>query len=241
MTIYFFIILSLSVFYIIIQTIYTEGWKALSIWNIPNDFQPKTKISILIPARNEADNIGNCIESILNQTYPKNLFEIIVLDDFSEDETAELVNNYTKNNLTTIRLIALGNYISLDDTQSFKKKAIEIGIAQANGELIVTTDADCVVQPNWLMLIASIYEEKQPKFIAAPVNFYQEQNDFERFQSLDFIGMMGITGSGIHTKLMNMCNGANLAYSKAVFYEVKGFFPSIFKIKRPGPNYVAQY
>lgn len=223
MTIYFFIILSLSVFYIIIQTIYTEGWKALSIWNIPNDFQPKTKISILIPARNEADNIGNCIESILNQTYPKNLFEIIVLDDFSEDETAELVNNYTKNNLTTIRLIALGNYISLDDTQSFKKKAIEIGIAQANGELIVTTDADCVVQPNWLMLIASIYEEKQPKFIAAPVNFYQEQNDFERFQSLDFIGMMGITGSGIYTKIMRMCNGANLAYPKAVFEEVSGF------------------
>lgn len=223
MTIYFFIILSLSVFYIIIQTIYTEGWKALSIWNIPNDFQPKTKISILIPARNEADNIGNCIESILNQTYPKGLFEIIVLDDFSEDETAELVNNYTKNNLTTIRLIALGNYISLDDTQSFKKKAIEIGIAQANGELIVTTDADCVVQPNWLMLIASIYEEKQPKFIAAPVNFYQEQNDFERFQSLDFIGMMGITGSGIYTKIMRMCNGANLAYPKAVFEEVSGF------------------
>ncbi len=223
MTIYFFIILSLSVFYIIIQTIYTEGWKALSIWNIPNDFQPKTKISILIPARNEADNIGNCIESILNQTYPKSLFEIIVLDDFSEDETAELVNNYTKNNLTTIRLIALGNYISLDDTQSFKKKAIEIGIAQANGELIVTTDADCVVQPNWLMLIASIYEEKQPKFIAAPVNFYQEQNDFERFQSLDFIGMMGITGSGIYTKIMRMCNGANLAYPKAVFEEVSGF------------------
>ena len=223
MTIYFFIILSLSVFYIIIQTIYTEGWKALSIWNIPNDFQPKTKISILIPARNEADNIGNCIESILNQTYPKDLFEIIVLDDFSEDETAELVNNYAKNNWTTIRLIALGNYISLDETQSFKKKAIEIGIAQADGELIVTTDADCVVQPNWLMLIASVYEEKQPKFIAAPVNFYQEQNDFERFQSLDFIGMMGITGSGIYTKIMRMCNGANLAYPKAVFEEVSGF------------------
>lgn len=223
MTVYFIVTIALSVFYLIIQTIYTEGWKALKIWNIPNNFQPTTTITILIPARNEAENIEDCINSILNQTYPKALFEIIVLDDFSEDETPNLVDNYTKNGFNNVRLLQLANHISPNETQSFKKKAIEIGIRQATGELIVTTDADCIVQPNWLMLIASIYEVKQPKFIAAPVNFHQEQNDFERFQSLDFIGMMGITGSGISTKIMRMCNGANLAYPKSIFTEVNGF------------------
>lgn len=223
MIIYFTIIITLSVFYLIIQTVYTEGWKALSIWNLPEDFQPKTKITVLIPARNEAENIENCIDSILNQSYPKNLFEVIVLDDFSEDETPNLVKQYSKNSFTNIRLLQLASYISPNETQSFKKKAIEIGISQASGELIVTTDADCIAQPNWLALIASIYQEKQPKFIAAPVNFHQEQNDFERFQSLDFVGMMGITGSGIHTKIMRMCNGANLAYPKSIFTEVNGF------------------
>ncbi|MFK7948695.1 MAG: glycosyltransferase [Saprospiraceae bacterium] len=202
---------------------YTEGWKVLPIWTIPDNFEPKTKITILIPARNEADNINSCINSILKQTYPNHLFEVIILDDFSEDETPQLVKNYSKKGFTNIRLLQLADYISPTETQSFKKKAIEIGIHHATGALIITTDADCIVQPNWLLFIASIYQEKQPKFIAAPVNFHQEQNDFERFQSLDFIGMMGITGSGIHTKIMRMCNGANLAYPKSIFTEVNGF------------------
>lgn len=223
MTIYFIVIIVLSVFYLIIQTIYIEGWKTLPIWNIPNDFEPQTKITVLIPARNEADNIEDCIDSILKQTYPKTLFEVIVLDDFSEDKTPELVKNYKKKGFTNIRLLQLADYISPNETQSFKKKAIEIGINQTESELIVTTDADCITQPNWLSLIASIYQAKQPKFIAAPVNFHQEQNDFERFQSLDFIGMMGITGSGIYTKIMRMCNGANLAYPKSAFIEIGGF------------------
>lgn len=223
MAIYFTVIAVLSIFYLIIQTIYTEGWKTLPVWKIPDNFQVRTKISILIPARNEAENIEDCINSIIAQTYPKDFFEIIVLDDFSEDETPDLVLNYAKNNITNVRLLQLAKHISVNETQSFKKKAIEIGIQEATGELIVTTDADCIVQPDWLQLIASIYQEKQPKFIAAPVNFHQEENDFERFQSLDFIGMMGITGSGIYTKIMRMCNGANLAYPKSIFTEVNGF------------------
>ena len=223
MTAYFIISIALSIFYIVIQTIYTEGWKALPTWTIPPDFLPKTKISVLIPARNEADNIENCIDSIRKQNYPSSLFEIIVIDDFSQDETAELVRNYIKNGHNNIQLIQLAHHISPDEIQSFKKKSIEIGIRHAKGELIVTTDADCITQPDWLRLIASLYQTKKPKFIAAPVNFYQEKNSFERFQSLDFIGMMGITGAGIHTKIMSMCNGANLAYPKAIFTEMKGF------------------
>lgn len=223
MAFYFIIISLLSIFYFVVQTIYTEGWKALPIWKIPNNFQAKTTISILIPARNEAENIGDCINSILNQTYPKHLFEIIILDDFSEDETPEIVANYYKNGFENVRLIRMSDNISSDETQSFKKKAIEIGIQKATGELIVTTDADCIAQPNWLEFIGSLYDAKQPQFIAAPVNFHREQNDFERFQSLDFIGMMGITGAGIYTKIMRMCNGANLAYPKTIFEEVKGF------------------
>lgn len=62
-------------FYIIIQTIYNEGWKALPVWEIPDNFQSKTSISILIPARNEAENIGDCIQSILNQNYPNTLLK----------------------------------------------------------------------------------------------------------------------------------------------------------------------
>jgi len=221
-----FIIISLllTIFYIFIQTKYTNGWKALPEWKIPSDYIPTTKISVLIPARNEAENIKTCIESIYNQNYPKSLFEIIILDDFSEDETPNIILDLMNNHgFDNIKLLQLADYVNEDKIQSFKKKAIEIGIGKAEGELIVTTDADCLVQENWLQLMANMYETKAAKFIAAPVNFYQEKNDFERFQSLDFIGMMGITGGGIYTKIMRMCNGANLAYPKSAFYEVNGF------------------
>lgn len=199
---------------------YISGWAALPSWNIPSNFEPKTSISILIPARNEADNIQQCLQSVLQQNYPPHLWEVIVLDDHSTDQTANLVKAMQHPN---IHLLHLADFVQANETQSFKKKAIEVGIAHAKGDLVVTTDADCVVQADWLALLASFYQEKKLKFIAAPVNFYQERNALERFQSLDFMGMMGIAGGGIQKQFMRMCNGANLAYTKAVFYEVNGF------------------
>lgn len=212
----------LALNYISIISRYLRGWKLLPDWQIPAGFQPATFVSILIPARNEEDNIRACLQSILQQTYPASLFEIIVLDDHSEDQTCLRVNELSKLH-SNIRVIRLADFKFPENTRSFKKKAIETGIAQAKGELIVTTDADCVVQREWLMLMVSFFESKQARFIAAPVNFYREQNLLERFQSLDFIGMMGVTGAGIFRRINQMCNGANLAYPKAVFYEVNGF------------------
>ena len=202
------------------MTHYRRAWRALPIWEIPTDFQPKTKVSILIPARDEAENIAACLQSIGAQNYPAVLFEVIVLDDHSTDRTPEIVQSFASKN---VRLIALADYIQPDETQSFKKKALDIGIEKANGTLIVTTDADCVVQENWLNLLVSFYERNSYRFIAAPVNFYKERNALERFQSLDFLGMMGISGAGVESSWMRMCNGANLAYEKSMFQEVDGF------------------
>jgi len=200
---------------------YFFNWKSIPVWEIPNDFSPQTKITILIPARNEAANIQACIQAILNQKYPSHLFEIIVIDDHSEDETATLVQEFQAPN---VQVLFLKDFIkNRNEVQAFKKKAIEIGVENSTGDLIISTDADCIVPENWLNLIVSFYEKHQLKFIAAPVNFYKEKSLFEKFQSLDFIGMMGVTGAGIHGKFINMCNGANLAYEKKAFYEVDGF------------------
>ena len=200
---------------------YLEGWKNLPQWETPFDFQPQTKVSILIPARNESANIHRCIQSILAQKYPASLFEIIVIDDHSTDGTAEVVQAFGASN---VRVLFLKDFVKdRAKLKAFKKKAIEIAIQKSMGELIVTTDADCVVPAEWLNLLVSFYEKKQYKFIAAPVNFHEEKSVFEKIQSLDFLGMMGVTGAGIHRKFMNMCNGANLAYEKKAFYDVGGF------------------
>ncbi len=209
--------LSLAGVYVFIILKYLRGWKELPSWEIPPDFQPKTAISIIVPARNEAENILPCLRSISNQNYPDHLFEVIVVDDHSTDMTFDLAQSFAQK-FPHFKIVRLPDF-----SKKGKKQAIATGIELAKGELVATTDADCILPKDWLMLLASFYEKKQPRFIAAPVNFHQEKNLLERFQSLDFLGMMCITGAGIQLGWMNMCNGANLAYPKAIFQEVNGF------------------
>jgi cellulose synthase/poly-beta-1,6-N-acetylglucosamine synthase-like glycosyltransferase len=197
-------------------------WHALPVFEKTEGFIPKTFISVLIPARNEEDGILNCLNSILKNNYPKYLFEIIVIDDHSEDTTPQLVRNKSDES-SNLRLIQLINYIKLAENQPYKKRAIEAAIGEAKGNLIVTTDADCIVSSDWLLMIAAYYETQGKRFIAAPVCFHEEKSNFERFQSLDYIGMMGITGAGVQGRFTHMCNGANLAYDKKLFHEVGGF------------------
>ncbi len=120
-------------------------------------------------------------------------------------------------------MFQLKNFIKEGYQGSFKKKAIEIGVAHTESELIITTDADCIMGEEWLNYIVSYYEANQNDMIAAPVNFYKEGNLLQKFQSLDFTGMMGMTGAGIQSKIMRMCNGANLIYTRAIFDKVGGF------------------
>lgn len=220
MLIYSIIALLLSLAYCFVIRLYVKGWSELPVFNVPEGFTPNTSISILIPARNEEQNIESCIQSILNQKYPPALFEIIIIDDHSTDQTVARIQTIADQR---IKLLSLSDHINEKEGKSFKKKAIELGIAKAQGQLILNTDADCIVQDSWLLHFAAMYQEKQVRFIAAPVNFHQEQSTFEYFQSLDFMGMMAVSGAGIQLNLMNMCNGANLAYERKTFFEVDGF------------------
>jgi cellulose synthase/poly-beta-1,6-N-acetylglucosamine synthase-like glycosyltransferase len=186
----------------------------------------RTTISVLVPARNEEANIAACVEALSRQSYPKALYQVIVIDDHSTDGTWEILQGlyYPNLSMTCLRL----------SDGSHKKFAIETGIHMATGELIVTTDADCLFDPNWLSTLAAFYEEKGAKFIAAPVRIGEasargfwpardRRSFLSIFQTLDFITLQGITGAAVYKKIHSMCNGANLAYEKKVFYEVEGF------------------
>ena len=207
--------ITLPIFYVLLLFSYTLGWKRLKIWNFPNDYVPSTQICIIVPARNEAANIQSCLQSILQQKYPKNLFEIIVVDDHSVDNTKKLAKSIQEENMCIIELNRVG-------TQG-KKMAIATAIQQTNATLIVTTDADCIVPPDWLMALASFYEQHEVKFITGSVVFEPVNTLWQKIWALDFIGMMGITGASVAHNWSNMSNGANLAYERAAFMEVNGF------------------
>jgi poly-beta-1,6-N-acetyl-D-glucosamine synthase len=188
-------------------------WKSIPNYS-PASVPPTTTISIIIPARNEEENIGRLLHSMAEQQYPKELYEIVVMDDHSTDATAAIVRQFAN-----VKLVQLKE----DNINSYKKKAIETGIAVATGELIITTDADCLPSSNWLSTLASFKEEKKSVFIAAPVSINCSSSVVEMFQAMDFMILQGITGASVHKNIHSMCNGANLAYEKAAFYQVNGF------------------
>lgn len=181
----------------------------------PSGYEP-VKISVIVPARDEEDNIENLLQSILRQTYTTEMFEVIVVDDHSTDNTAAIVNKYADDR---IRLVQLKD----ENLNSFKKKAIETGIEEASGELIVTTDADCIVPENWLKTIAAFYRQQNAVFIAAPVVFENDNTILQLFQTMEFMALQGITGASINKNFHSMSNGANLAYERKTFYEAGGF------------------
>ena len=222
-TIFLLIPYSILIFY------YRKSWLSL------RDFRPKGKnapnelpfISIIIAARNEERNIAQCIKSLTEQTYPQDKFEVIVTNDHSTDDTVSIIKSFHKENIHVIDLAAFTQKKILN---SYKKKSIETALPYAKGELIVTTDADCVAPRKWLETLSMFYKEKKPVFVAMPVVFSAPSSTdsllekfFKNFQSLDFMTLQGITGAAVHKKFHSMCNGANLAYEKKVFYEVNGF------------------
>ncbi len=217
-----YIIIALFFLYSCLIIYYWLAWKSIPGF-ISSISSPQTKISVIIPARNEEENIGHLLQALQKQTYPSALFEVIVIDDHSTDETASIIAKYP-----SVKLLQL----KADAINSYKKKAIEKGIAAATGDLIVTTDADCLPLPNWLKTIAAFKEEKESVFIAAPVVLTPNpiplrgegsNSLLSIFQQLDFMVLQGITGAAVFKKQLSMCNGANLAYERNSFHAVNGF------------------
>lgn len=193
-----------------------------------------TRITVLIPARNEEAGILDCLRSLALQTYPKDRFEVIVLDDHSTDNTAEVVLRYAASGAFSLRCLRIAGVPLPPGLTAYKKFAIEVGVGAASGELIVTTDADCFFDPQWLATLAAFYQEKDAKFIAAPVRIGRGLTTgplasrrglslLGIFQTLDFITLQGITGAAVYSRFHSMCNGANMAYAREAFYEAGGY------------------
>lgn len=208
--------------YLLLMAVYSYYYRKLKPFEAGTTItEPAIFFSILVPARNESESIGGCIRSIYNNDYPAHLFEVIVIDDFSEDDTPLQVLALQKE-FPTLRLLSLHNFPAPGNTH-FKKRAIEVGVGESKGNWIVTTDADAIVPRQWLKQLNNYIHAHQPVFVAAPVIFHSGKSMLSKFQELDFMTMQGITAASVGAGFHSMCNGANLAYKKEVFYSVGGF------------------
>ncbi|MBX2844491.1 MAG: glycosyltransferase [Flammeovirgaceae bacterium] len=176
------------------------------------------KITVIIPVRNEAENLPSLLLDLENQSFK--IFEVIIIDDHSEDATLEVVEKIKARSSIEIKLFPLPSKRKI---LSHKKAAISLAISKAEGEIIVTTDGDCRVGPNWLRHIHDYFITHKPKFVSSGVTFLPENNVFEKFQTIEFMSLIGSGAACMHAGIPNMCNGANLAYIKEIFHEVNGF------------------
>ncbi|MGZ3945716.1 MAG: glycosyltransferase family 2 protein [Mucilaginibacter sp.] len=208
--------LSLTGIYLFLLIYFIKGWASLQPPAGHNGVF-KTKVTVLIAARNEEAGISKTIADLLAQDYPKELTEIIIVDDHSTDKTADIIRSYAA---IGIKLLQLNEDQPLN---SYKKKAISKAIELSSGELMVATDADCRMGTEWLSAVVGYYEDNDLVMISSPVTYFQERTLFEYMQTLEFCYLIGIGASFIGNKRASTCNGANFAYRKDVFYEVGGF------------------
>lgn len=186
---------------------------------VPTDSAPKTTFSIVIPFRTEEKNLHILLDSIARLDYPNELFELIFVDDASEDFSTNVIHKWRMANglfqttlLENIRL-----------TGSPKKDAISRAIPIVKTDWIITTDADCVVPNTWLRTLNDFILSRNVEMIAGPVAYSGKKTFLHHFQRLDFLSLQGTTIGSFGMGKPFMCNGANFAYKKSFFNEIGGF------------------
>ncbi|MDX5347722.1 MAG: glycosyltransferase, partial [Hymenobacteraceae bacterium] len=190
-------------------------WLRLPATVLPANHKSVTFLSVIVPVRNEALIVKRLLSDLEKQSYPLSLFEVIVVDDHSDDDTVEVVKDFAASSTIPVKL--------LTNEGALKKAAVKTGIAAAKGTLLVFTDGDCRVQPDWLAIIEYCYTQHQAKCISGPVCFEPATSVFDRMQFVEFASLVGVGAASMAMNSPNMCNGANIAYEKDAFEAVGGF------------------
>ena len=195
----------LNIFWLIV------GFSKVNVFK-PKLENPQTKFSIIVPYRNEKETLPKLLDSIEKLNYPSHLFEVILVDDASEQKYEVQSFKYELTLLNNIR-----------KTSSPKKDAINMAIAIAQNDWIITTDADCEVPENWLATYDAFIRKEKPKMVASGVMYYIENSFLDTFQQMDLLSLQGTTIGSFGNQQAFMCNGANFCYEKSFFLALNGF------------------
>jgi len=174
--------------------------------------KPKTAFTIIVPFRDEANNLPILLESLTQLNYPANLFQVILVDDESKHKFEVPSFNF--------KVSVIDNYRV---SNSPKKDAIVTAMQQVTTNWIITTDADCRVPKNWLLTLDNYIQTHDVEMIAGAVNYEGTDTFLHQFQQLDMASLQGATIGSFGIGKGFMCNGANLAYTKSLFESLNGF------------------
>lgn len=190
-------------------------YKYAFVWKKTPEFKSekpdrKTQLSVIVSARNEENTIDMLLKCLVSQNYDNRFYEIIIVNDHSQDKTADIVKSYQKKNKNL-------HLIEQKPGFSGKKAAIAAGIKVSNGELVVTTDADCTMNTKWLTTIAAFYSSTKADMIIAPVFIRSDKKWFSQYQSLEYASLMASAAGAALKGSAIMCSAANMAFRSVLF------------------------
>ncbi|MEL0455576.1 glycosyltransferase [Flavobacteriaceae bacterium SZ-1-7] len=217
-----FVAIIITVSYLFLIGSFIYGFDKIQPFTL-EDVPAKTRFSIIIPFRNEAENLPRLLKSVEALNYPRNHFEIIFVDDASEDSSVEIIENFIAKRPFDCAQSDIKIISNERKKESPKKDAITSGIKKAKNDWIITTDADCILPKYWLDSFDEFIQKTNALCLAAPVTYINENSFLNRFQLLDILSLQGATIGGFGIKKPFLCNGANFAYKKEIFQSLNGF------------------
>lgn len=171
-------------------------------------------VSVIVVYRNEEEHLSELMERLNGQAYPQKMVEYIFIDDHSDDDSRKIVDNYLPRFNSNVQ------HLKLEGDNFGKKNGIELGVEKAKHDWILTTDADCSMQRDW---VESMSGMKEATFVSGPVMFNNGNTVWGKLVELDFISMIVLGGALIQKGIPVLANGANMFYSKKLFKEVNGY------------------
>ena len=173
-------------------------------------------VSVLIAARNEGTNIEKLLQSLYNQSFSKEKFEVIIVDDHSTDKTSEVSENFRvlhpELNLKVLKATATG-----------KKQAISQALHAAENELVMVTDADCELPEHWIEVMVDYFVNHDLKMLLGPVLLSPANTLFEKLQVLEHLSLIASTAGSAAIGMPVMCNGANMMYDRQAALDVEKY------------------
>ena len=218
------LLLAIMTLYFLLIAAFTLGMRRLPSFE-PDNREPEHSFSIVVVFRDEVDSLPTLTEHFEQLDYPKEKFEVLFIDDSSADGSLELVKSLQGD----IPGLNLKVYELKTPSSSPKKEALEMGVREAAFDWIISTDADCVFEADFLKAYDQFLMSHPSKMVAGPVVFEAKDSFLHRFQSLDFLSLQGATMGGFGGKdsipLVRpfMCNGANICYNKETFLQLGGY------------------
>lgn len=189
--------------------------------NLPDDapVDGKLNFAIIVPFRNEAENLPRLLDDLLAQDYNPDRYDILLIDDHSEDGGIEGADGLEDER---VRLFHLSDYPDLITRNAYKKAAITLGVSETTADVIVTTDADCRLPPTWLRQLAAHFHRGE-QVVLGPVWIDPVDDYWDAFQALDLAGYQLYTAACVAGRHPNLANGANFAFRRSAFREVGGY------------------